>query len=139
MKYPRATATAHTSLTAAFFRFTLLPPPNEWGTPFQVPSSMRGHDHGRGLIAAGPFTAVVPAGPTPPANLTPLDGTLYVDPSGQPWMVYAHEWLQTIDGPMEAIRLAPGLFRTIGDPVFLPDAARRCTALHCTALHCGQA
>jgi hypothetical protein len=39
----------------------------------------------------GPFTVVDPARPTPPENLMTLDGTLYVDPSGQPWMVYAHE------------------------------------------------
>jgi hypothetical protein len=52
-----------------------------------------------------------------------LDGTLYVDPSGQPWMVYAHEWLQTVDGTMEAIRLAPDLTGTIGDPVFLFKAS----------------
>lgn len=52
-----------------------------------------------------------------------LDGTLYVDPSGQPWMVYAHEWLQTVDGTMEAIRLAPDLTRTIGDPVLLFKAS----------------
>jgi hypothetical protein len=34
-------------------------------------------------------------------------------------MVYAHEWLQTIDGTMEAIRLAPDLSGTVGEPVFL--------------------
>ncbi|MBK3568145.1 family 43 glycosylhydrolase, partial [Streptomyces sp. MBT62] len=61
--------------------------------------------------------------PTPPEHLMTLDGTLYVDPSGQPWMVYAHEWLQTVDGTMEAIRLAPDLTGTIGDPVFLFKAS----------------
>ncbi|WP_413254649.1 hypothetical protein [Streptomyces europaeiscabiei] len=71
----------------------------------------------------GPFTAVDPACPTPPANLMTLDGTFYVAPSGQPWMVYSHEWLQTIDGTMEAIRLTPDLSRTIGDPVFLFTAS----------------
>ncbi len=83
----------------------------------------------RGTITAvtssllGPFTAVDPACPTPPANLMTLDGTFYVDPSGQPWMVCAHEWPQTIDGTMEAIRLAPDLSRTIGDPVLLFTAS----------------
>lgn len=34
-----------------------------------------------------------------------LDGTLYVDPRGKPWLVYAHEWVQIGDGAMEAIPL----------------------------------
>ena len=34
-----------------------------------------------------------------------LDGTLYVDRAGKPWMVYAHEWIQKVDGTMEAIPL----------------------------------
>ena len=29
-----------------------------------------------------------------------LDGTLYVDRSGKPWMVFCHEWLQVGDGQM---------------------------------------
>jgi len=35
-----------------------------------------------------------------------LDGTLFVDPAGQPWMVYAHEHRQKHDGTMEALPLA---------------------------------
>ena len=95
------------------------PPPNQWGTPFRIPAYMRGTITAVASSLLGPFTVVDPARPTPPENLMTLDGTLYVDPSGQPWMVYAHEWLQTIDGTMEAIRLAPDLSRTIGDPVLL--------------------
>ncbi|MDV9170108.1 glycoside hydrolase family 43 protein [Streptomyces sp. W16] len=100
-----------------------VPPTGRWGTPFQLAN------HRRGTITAvsdsllGPFTSVDPARPTPPEHLMTLDGTLYVDPSGQPWMVYAHEWLQTVDGTMEAIRLAPDLTGTIGDPVFLFKAS----------------
>ena len=96
-----------------------VPPAGRWGTPFQLPN------HARGTITAvsdsllGPFTVVDPSGPTPPARLMTLDGTLHVDPAGQPWMVYAHEWLQTVDGTMEAVRLAPDLTATVGEPVFL--------------------
>lgn len=74
-----------------------VPPTGRWGTPFKLAN------HRRGTITAvsdsllGPFTSVDPARPTPPERLMTLDGTLYVDPSGQPWMVYAHEWLQTVD------------------------------------------
>jgi hypothetical protein len=96
-----------------------VPPPNQWGTPFQLPAYLRGTITAVSSSLLGPFTVVDPSRPTPPENLMTLDGTLYVDPSGQPWMVYAHEWLQTIDGTMEAIRLAPDMSRTIGDPVFL--------------------
>ncbi|WAU86434.1 glycoside hydrolase family 43 protein [Streptomyces sp. Qhu-G9] len=96
-----------------------VPPPGPWGTPFQLPNHMRGTITAVSDSLLGPFSVVDPARPTPPENLMTLDGTLYVDPSGQPWMVYAHEWLQTVDGTVEAIRLAPDLSRTIGDPLFL--------------------
>ncbi|CAM5743553.1 hypothetical protein SALBM311S_11553 [Streptomyces alboniger] len=100
-----------------------VPPPGQWGTPFQLPNHMRGTITAVSDSLLGPFAVVDPSRPTPPENLMTLDGTLYVDPSGQPWMVYAHEWLQTIDGTMEAIRLASDLSRTIGDPVFLFKAS----------------
>jgi beta-xylosidase len=96
-----------------------VPPPNRWGTPFQLPNHMRGTVTAVSDSLLGPFTVVDPSRPTPPEHLMTLDGTLHVDASGQPWMVYAHEWLQTVDGTMEAIRLAPDLTRTVGDPVFL--------------------
>ncbi|MBO4254589.1 glycoside hydrolase family 43 protein [Streptomyces griseorubiginosus] len=100
-----------------------VPPPNRWGTPFQLASHLRGTITAVSDSLLGPFAVVDAARPTPPAHLMTLDGTLHVDPSGQPWMVYAHEWLQTVDGTMEAIRLAPDLSRTIGDPVFLFKAS----------------
>jgi len=52
-----------------------------------------------------------------------LDGTLYVDPQGRPWMVYAHEWLQKIDGTMEAVPLKPDLSKSDGPPVHLFKAS----------------
>ncbi|MER8004445.1 glycoside hydrolase family 43 protein [Streptomyces sp. NPDC094149] len=94
-------------------------PPGRYGTPFQLPNHRRGTVTAVSDSLLGPFTLVDASRPTPPEHLMTLDGTLYVDPSGQPWMVYAHEWLQTVDGTMEAIRLAPDLTRTVGDPVFL--------------------
>lgn len=53
----------------------------------------------------GPFTVVRDAEPVVPKEIMSLDGTLYVDPEGQPWMVYAHEWIQTGTGTMEAVPL----------------------------------
>ncbi|MGD0517529.1 MAG: family 43 glycosylhydrolase [Thermoguttaceae bacterium] len=63
--------------------------------------------HMRGTVIAaadspeGPFKVLKPDGPHPPADFMTLDGTLYVE-DGVPWMVYAHEWIQMIDGMIEA-------------------------------------
>ncbi len=67
----------------------------------------------------GPFTLVKTDGPIPPADFMTLDGTLYLDPAGKPWMVYAHEWQQKIDGTMETVPLAADLTRAVGPPIFL--------------------
>ncbi|MFI9169318.1 glycoside hydrolase family 43 protein [Streptomyces lincolnensis] len=100
-----------------------VPPAGPWGTPFQIRTHMRGTVTAVSDSLLGPFTVVDPTRPTPPENLMTLDGTLHVDPAGQPWMVYAHEWLQTIDGTMEAVRLTPDLSGTVGDPVHLFKAS----------------
>jgi beta-xylosidase len=83
----------------------------------------------RGTISAvsdtpmGPFHALNPEGPLPPDDFMTLDGTLYVDPVGKPWLVYAHEWLQKTDGTMEAVPLSEDLSKRAGDPVFLFKAS----------------
>ena len=43
-----------------------------------------------------------------------LDGTLYVDEDGQPWMVFCHEWKQIKDGTMDLIKLKSDLSATEG-------------------------
>lgn len=79
----------------------------------------------RGTIAAvsdslsGPFTMLTERGPVPPADFMTLDGTLYLDRQGAPWMVYAHEWIQKGDGTMEAVPLKPDLSGAAGAPIFL--------------------
>lgn len=57
----------------------------------------------------GPFVLVRDGEPVAPKGLMTLDGTLYVDPAGKPWFVYAHEWLQTTDGTIEALPLTDDL------------------------------
>jgi hypothetical protein len=96
-----------------------VPPPNQWGTPFRTPNYMRGTITAVSDSLLGPFTVIDPSRPTPPENLMTLDGTLYVDPSGQPWMVYAHEWLQTIDGTMGRDR-GLGRHPGVADPLPAP-------------------
>ncbi len=86
------------------------------------------HPYRRGTVLAradtpeGPFELVNGGEPVTPANLMTLDGTLYVDPAGKPWLVYAHEWLQQTDGTIEAIPLDDNL-KAKGEPVVLFKAS----------------
>jgi beta-xylosidase len=78
----------------------------------------------RGTILAvsdsldGPFTVVRDGEPVVSKDLMTLDGTLYVDTAGQPWMVYAHEWIQTRIGTIEAVPLDDDL-KAKGPPILL--------------------
>lgn len=49
-----------------------------------------------------------------PAHMPTLDGTLWVDKDGKPYMVYCYEWLQNRNGTMEKIELKPDLSGTTG-------------------------
>jgi beta-xylosidase len=53
-----------------------------------------------------------------PSDWMALDGTLWVE-DGTAWMVFCHEWVQTIDGTMEAVRLKADLSDVIGEPITL--------------------
>lgn len=96
-----------------------LPPPNSYGIPAQTTNYMRGTITAVADSLLGPFTPLDPTRPVAPTDFMTLDGTLHVDPDGQPWMVYAHEWLQKIDGTIEAVRLSPDLSHAVGDPIYL--------------------
>lgn len=84
--------------------------------------------HWRGTTIAvadspeGPFVVLKTNAPVPPAEFMSLDGTLYIE-DGVPWMVYAHEWVQIIDGTMEAIPLKPDLSDAAGAPIHLFKAS----------------
>jgi len=86
-------------------------------------------NHWRGTVIAessspeGPFKLLKEDGPHTPENFMTLDGTLYVDENGQPWMVYCHEWIQVIDGTMEAICLKDDLSSAVGEPIHLFKAS----------------
>jgi beta-xylosidase len=83
----------------------------------------------RGTIAAvsdspdGPFKMLDENAAVTRPDFMALDGTLHVDPQGKPWMVYAHEWLQKVDGTMEAVPLKPDLSATDGLPIHLFKAS----------------
>ena len=50
-----------------------------------------------------------------PADKPTLDGTLWVDKNGKPYMVYCYEWLQNWNGTVEKIELKPDLSGSIGE------------------------
>ncbi len=47
-----------------------------------------------------------------------IDGSLWYE-NGVPYLVFAHEWLQTIDGTMEYVKLSQDLSERISEPVCL--------------------
>ncbi|HOV63089.1 MAG TPA: glycoside hydrolase family 43 protein [Spirochaetia bacterium] len=66
----------------------------------------------------GPYR-VHSQGPVTPADWECLDGTLYIDQDGTPWLVFCHEWVQTVDGTICAQRLSDDLTRPEGEPCLL--------------------
>ena len=66
----------------------------------------------------GPFKPIE-KDPVTPEGWHCLDGTLYVDKKGNPWMVFCHEWVQIFDGQVAAIPLSDDLGHAIGDPIIL--------------------
>jgi GH43 family beta-xylosidase len=77
----------------------------------------------------GPFRQVQQEAVTPPGWQC-LDGTLYVDKKGKPWMVFCHEWLQVFDGQICAIPMSDDLGSAIGEPIILFRASDAPWAAH---------
>ncbi len=70
----------------------------------------------------GPFAPHSDGRVTPP-DWECLDGTLYVSPSGKPYLVFAHEWVQVGDGEICALPLSEDLSRADGEPMLLFHAS----------------
>ncbi|MEU5872342.1 glycoside hydrolase family 43 protein [Glycomyces sp. NPDC047369] len=96
-----------------------IPQPGEYGTPFPVANYRRSTIVAVADALTGPYRMLHPGETVLPAELMTLDGTLYTDDAGTPWMVYANEWLQRIDGTIEAFPLTEALDAVAGDPVVL--------------------
>lgn len=77
------------------------------------------------LVADTPLGPFVPhsEGPVTPRGWECLDGTLYVEENGNPWMVFCHEWLQTGDGEICALPLRNDLTAANGQPIVLFTAS----------------
>lgn len=68
----------------------------------------------------GPFVEIT-GGHVTPADWDAIDGTLYVDPDGQPWMVFVHEWtcMPNGVGSFAAAKLSDDLTHFISEPMEL--------------------
>jgi beta-xylosidase len=97
--------------------------------PLAKPPEVPFATHVRGTIVAvsdspdGPFVMLDEKAPVAPADFMTLDGTLFIDRAGKPWMAYAHEWVQRVDGTMEAVPLKPDLSGADGAPIHLFKAS----------------
>ncbi|MBN2001914.1 MAG: family 43 glycosylhydrolase [Anaerolineae bacterium] len=85
---------------------------------FIAPERRRGTQILRSAHPGGPYLPHSD-GPVTPKDWACLDGTLYVDEEGAPWIVFCHEWVQVHDGEICALRLAPDLAQSIGEPRLL--------------------
>ena len=79
----------------------------------------------------GPFCEIT-GGHVTPAEWDCIDGTLYVDPEGQPWMVFVHEWVSAPDGvgSFAAAKLSEDLTHFISEPFELFKANEPSWAAH---------
>jgi hypothetical protein len=102
-----------------------LPYADEAKLPMYNGQKAKPHLRGTQIFVAdapdGPFKPLGNS-PAPPSDLMTLDGTLYVE-GGKPYMVYAHEWLQALDGTMEAVPLKADLSAAAGKPFLLFKAS----------------
>ncbi len=80
-----------------------------------------------GLRGTAVFKADNPMGPfvqvsngfVTPKDKHSIDGTLYIDPDGQPWMVYCDEWPNDGCGDMACVKLSDDLTKAVSEPVHL--------------------
>jgi GH43 family beta-xylosidase len=105
-----------------FFTFDTRTPLPDVNPPTKPPLSQRPLVHRGSTIAVsdkptGPFTAITNRS-IPPTDWMTLDGTLYVE-DGQPYMVFAHEWVQITTGTIEAVKLKDDLSAAVGEPFVL--------------------
>ncbi|MBE6585419.1 MAG: hypothetical protein E7645_02705 [Ruminococcaceae bacterium] len=68
----------------------------------------------------GPFVEIT-NGHITPKDWDAIDGTLYVDPEGQPWMVFVHEWTSAKNGigTFAAAKLSEDFTHFISEPIEL--------------------
>ena len=95
-----------------------------WQGAYYMFASFKAEGRCRGtaiLKADSPLGPFVPwtDGPLTPGDWECLDGTFHVDQSGNPWMVFCHEWVQAGDGEVLAMPLTKDLRNAAGEPRLL--------------------
>lgn len=100
----------------------------EYNGAFYMFASFKSADRCRGTMVLradapdGKFT-VWSDGTITPSDWEALDGTLYISKSGEPYMIFCHEWVQVQDGEMCAVRMSADLKRSEGEPFTLFKAS----------------
>lgn len=89
---------------------------------FTSPDGFRGTQILRADEPVGPFLPWS-EGAVTPREWQCLDGTLFVDDWGLPWIVFCHEWMQIGDGEVCAQRMAEDLKSVLGEPIRLFGAS----------------
>ncbi len=93
---------------------------------YMLATIMREKYHGVVILRAesplGPFRLHSDI-PITPREWSALDGTLYIDEQGAPYMVFCHEWWQIGDGTMCYARLSDDLTRFISEPKVMFSAS----------------
>lgn len=97
------------------------PEVHQYAGAFYMFVSFKSADRCRGtqiLRAGSPLGPFLPVsgGPATPAGWECLDGTLYVDEHGAPWLVFCHEWVQIHNGTVCALPLSADLTAPAGSP-----------------------
>jgi arabinan endo-1,5-alpha-L-arabinosidase len=98
------------------------PEVHPWRDRFAMFASFKGSGRHRGtqvLLSAsplGPFTPLGEGAATPP-DWECLDGTLFTEADGKPWMIFSRDWTQATVGAYAAMPLADDLSAAVG-PAF---------------------
>ena len=68
----------------------------------------------------GPFVEITD-GHITPENMDCIDGTFYIDPDGQPWMIFVQEWVSAPNnvGAFLAAKLSDDLTHFVSEPIEL--------------------
>jgi beta-xylosidase len=91
-----------------------------FATYYWEKTSHRGCTILKSLSPEGPFIEIT-NGHITPDDWDAIDGTLFIDGEGHPWMVFVHEWTSTADGigTMAAAQLSEDLTCFVSEPVEL--------------------
>lgn len=105
-----------------FFTYDTRTPLADLNPPTKAQRSQRPMVHRGSTIAVsdsptGPYKPVINRS-IPPTDWMTLDGTLWVE-DGQPYMIFAHEWLQVTVGTFEAVKLKDDLTGPVGEPFLI--------------------